>query len=101
MVSHRAGVQLQSGTYTVTPYSGDAHIYFQCITTRTAAFLVNLAGCTLNYAVSSASGSLETKLCGGDRLHGGACRPCDCRRCLLTCPELTGRRGAAATLGLT
>ena len=35
----------------MTPYSGDAHIYFQC-TTRTAAFLVNLAGCTLYYSVS-------------------------------------------------
>jgi hypothetical protein len=46
-------VQLQAGTYTVKPYSGDAHIYFQC-TTRTSAFLVNLAGCTLLYTVSKA-----------------------------------------------
>ena len=71
-VVHHAGVQLQSGTYTVTPFSGDAHIYFQCITTRTAAFLVNLAGCTLYYSVRNVllinPGAQKVCAAGGDKL---------------------------------
>ena len=48
------GVQLQPGTYQVQPYSSAAHIYLAC-TTRTSAFAISLAGCTLLFTVHSAS----------------------------------------------
>lgn len=45
------GVELQPGTYSVQPYSGNGHIYLTC-SSRTSAFEISLAGSTLLFAVS-------------------------------------------------
>ena len=50
-----AGVQLQPGTYTVQPASGNGHIYLTC-SARSSAFEISLAGSTLLFAVSQQPG---------------------------------------------
>lgn len=49
------GVQLQPGTYTVQPASGNGHIYLTC-SARSSAFEISLAGSTLLFAVSQQPG---------------------------------------------
>lgn len=63
-----AGVQLVPGTYTVTPYSSEGHIYFAC-SKRTTAFLINLSGSTLLYSVGHLIMQLATVYLLDESLH--------------------------------